>query len=128
MGYGAPIGISETALHLKQGGGRGASVTFVEQSSFQPLSIPLRLTGNGDCPKHRTFSEVVKIDADGILDIQVFIEAPTATSTPRESGKVHLRRRNVLDHCVETDQGPIKVNVWRIVEREWRNLSSEPEG
>lgn len=95
-------------------GGIWNYVTFVEQSPFQLLSVPPRFPRKGDGPKYKTFPEITKVDVDRIRGSQVFIEAPAATSAPRKPRNVHLRRRSILDHRVKTDQGPIRVSIWRI--------------
>jgi len=95
---------------------------LVEQSPFQPLSVPLRFPWNGDGPEYRAFLEVVEIDIGGSGSTEVLIEVPATTSTFREPGEVHLRRRNVLNHRMETDQGSIGVSIWRVAERYWRDL------
>lgn len=100
---------------------------FVAQISFLSLGAPLRLPRNSDSPKYRTFPEVMNVHIGWSWGSQVFIDAPAATSAPREPGEVHLRRRDILDHCTETDQGPIGMDIWRIVEREWWNLLFRPE-
>lgn len=55
------------------------------------------------------------------------IEIPAATSTFREPGEVHLWRRGILNHRVETNQRSVGVSIRRVVEREWWDLSSKPE-
>jgi hypothetical protein len=112
------------SARLKQRDPWGAGVTLVEQSSFQPLSVPPRFPRNGDSPKHRAFSEVVKVNVCGSRGSQVLIEVPATAFAFREPGEVHLRRRCVLNHCMETDQGSIGMSIRGVVEREWRNLSS----
>jgi len=64
-----------------EGGKWVAGVTLVEQSSFQSFSMPLRLPGNGDSPKYRAFTEVVKINIDGSGGSQVLIKIPATAST-----------------------------------------------
>ena len=112
---------------MRTGGGQAASVTLFEQSSFQSLGVPARFPGDGNSPIYRAFPEVVKINISGSGGSEVLIEIPATASTFRESGEVHLRGRDVLDRCMEANQGSVGVNIRRIVEREWWDLLSKPE-
>ena len=105
----------------------GSGVTLVERSSFQPFSVPLGLPRNGDSPKYRAFPEVAKIDIDGGRGNQVLMEVPATAPASWEPGEVHLRGWDILNHCMETDQGSVGVNIRRVAERERRDLSSNPE-
>lgn len=100
---------------------------MVEQSSFQLLSVPARFPRNSDSPKYRAFPEVVRINIGGSGGSQVLIQAPAAAPILREPREIHLRRRDVLNHCMEADQRAIVVSIRRIVEGEWWDLLSKPE-
>ena len=89
--------------------------------------MPLGLPRNSDSPKYRALPEVVNINIDGGRGNQVLMEVPTTTPASWETGEVHLWRWDVLNHCMETDQGSVGVNIWRVAEREGRDLSSNPE-
>ena len=106
---------------------QGAGATLVERSSFQPFSVPSGLPRNGDSPKYRAFPEVAKINIDGGRGSQVLMEVPATAPASWEPGEVHLRRWDILNHCMKTDQGSVGVNIRRVVERERRDLSSNPE-
>jgi len=89
--------------------------------------VPPGLSRNGDSPEYRAFPEVAKINIDGGRGGQVLMEVPATAPASWETGEVHLRRWDILNHCMETDQGSVGVNIRRVVGREWRDLSSNPE-
>jgi hypothetical protein len=101
--------------------------TSTEQRSFQLFSMPARFPGNGYSPEYRAFPKIAKVDICGGRANLVLIKVPATTSAIREPGEVYLWRRDILDHRMETNQCPIGVNVRRIVEREWWDLSSKHE-
>jgi hypothetical protein len=104
-----------------------ADVTFIRKSSFQSLSVPLRLSRNGDSPKYATFPEAMKVYIHGIWDTLILVEVPATTFTSRQPGEVHFWRRDILNHRIKTDQGSVPMRIRRIVQREWGNLSAKPK-
>ena len=53
------------------------------------------------------------------------VKVPTTASAFRELGEVHLRGGDILNHCMETDQGSVRMSIRRVVERErWDLLSN----
>ena len=89
---------------------------MVEESSLQSLSMPVRFPRDGDSPKYSAFPEIGKINIGRSRGSQVLIEVPATAPTLREPGEVHLRRRDILNHCMEANQRSVGVRVRRVVE------------
>jgi hypothetical protein len=88
---------------------------LVGRSSFQLLNVPVRFSGDGDDPKHSAFPEVTKINIGRSGGSYVLIEVPATAPTLREPGEIHLRRMDILNHCMEADQRSVGVRTWRVV-------------